>query len=75
MGFLNKNKTIKSLLYYIGEVAVVTIGIFVAIQLNNLNEEYKNEKEGAKSLERIHTDLQSEKMMIESYKKQLSKSG
>lgn len=74
MGFLNKRKITKSFTYYIGEIFIVTIGIFVAIQLNNLNENIKNSKEGKVSLRRIHSDLQVEKYLIESYKTQLSKS-
>ena len=74
MGFLNKPKITKPLLYYVGEIAIVTIGIFVAIQLNNLNENIKNSNEGKVSLRRIQADLQVEKYMIEAHKKQLSNS-
>lgn len=71
MRFLNKRKIKKSLLYYIGEIAIVTIGIFIAIQFNNLNENIKHSKEGIVSLKRIHIDLQVEKYMIEAYKRRL----
>ena len=38
---LSEGKTGKYLKYAIGEIILVVIGIFIAIQLNNLNEERK----------------------------------
>jgi len=39
---MEKNKTGKYLLYAIGEIALVVIGILVALQINNWNEESKS---------------------------------
>jgi sensor domain CHASE-containing protein len=38
---LTENKFSKYLLYAIGEIILVVIGILIAIQLNNLNENRK----------------------------------
>ena len=35
---LNENKTVKYLKYAVGEVLLIMVGIFLALQLNNWNE-------------------------------------
>ena len=40
---LTENKFGKYMLYAIGEVLILIVGILVAIQLNNLNENRQNE--------------------------------
>jgi len=40
-GFLDGGRTSKYLLYAIGEIALVVIGILIALQINNWNEEQK----------------------------------
>ncbi len=50
--------------YYIGEVAIVIIGIAIAVQLNNMNEKRKNEEEGKQSLNRIATELEIDKRRL-----------
>ena len=71
---LSEGKTGKYLKYAIGEIILVVIGIFIAIQLNNLNEERKLKiKEGeyyCKLLEDVQQDLlQIDKLIIESDKR------
>ena len=71
---LTENKFSKYLIYAIGEIILVVIGIFIAIQLNNLNEERKLKiKEGeyyCKLLEDVQQDLlQIDKLIIESDKR------
>jgi hypothetical protein len=68
MGFLNKRKVAKTVSYYITEVLIVTFGIFIAIQLNNWNEDTKNIKNGVSALKRIKTDLRTEKYVLNSLK-------
>ncbi len=69
-----KNKTLsKSITYYISEIAIVIIGIFIAIQLNNLNEYIKDKKEEKKSIHRILNDLKTEKIVMNNYKKRFIK--
>ena len=41
---LSENKFSKFLLYAIGEIFLVVIGIFIALQINNGNESRKNRK-------------------------------
>jgi len=69
MGFLNKRKIVKSVSYYISETVIVIIGIFIAIQLNNINQVRKNNSDGVEALKRISVDLATEKFMLESHKK------
>ncbi len=38
---INENKTIKYLKYAIGEIILVVIGILIALQVNNWNEQRK----------------------------------
>lgn len=73
MSFLNKRKVSKTIIYYISEIIIVVIGIFVAIQLNNLNQNRINKKEEIKSLQRINTDLHAEKYILNKYKEKFSR--
>jgi hypothetical protein len=71
---IGQNKTGKYFKYAIGEIILVVIGIFIAIQLNNINEERKlQNKEGeyyCKLLEDIQQDIiQNEKLIIVSEKR------
>ena len=54
---LTENKFSKYLLYAIGEIVLVVIGILIALGVNNLNEEAKEHKLGKDYLSRIHRDL------------------
>ena len=55
---LTQNKVSKYLLYAIGEIVLVVIGILIALQLNNLNENKKNEKTQYESLYKLKLDLE-----------------
>ncbi|MBO6881258.1 hypothetical protein [Winogradskyella sp.] len=54
---LNKNKVGKYLLYAIGEVLLVVIGILIALQLNNQNEFRKQKLVEIKILDGIRSDI------------------
>ena len=41
---LSENKFSKYLLYAIGEIVLVVIGILIALQINNWNEDKKNNR-------------------------------
>ena len=54
---LTDNKFSKYLLYAIGEIILVVIGILIALQINNSNESRKLRKQELHYLENLKTDL------------------
>jgi len=54
---LTENKVSKYLLYAIGEIVLVVIGILIALSINNWNESNKENEIGLGYLHRIHSDL------------------
>lgn len=58
---LTENKFSKYLLYAIGEIVLVVIGILIALQINNWNEERKTEKEEIRILNNLLESLYSAK--------------
>jgi len=54
---LTENKFSKYLLYAIGEIILVVIGILIALGVNNWNQEKKDHHLGENYLLRIHRDL------------------
>jgi hypothetical protein len=54
---LIENKFTKYLLYAIGEIILVVIGILIALQINNSNEQRKNEVIALQLLKQVQTDL------------------
>ena len=56
-GLLVDNRIDKYLVYAVGEIVLVVIGILIALQVNNWNQERKNNKLAEDLLERIHSDL------------------
>lgn len=57
---LTENKFSKYLIYAIGEIVLVMIGILLALQVNNWNELQKNEKIESVFLEDFSNDLKSD---------------
>ncbi len=57
---INSGSTRKYLLYAIGEIALVVIGILIALQINNWNEERKSEQKVRLILGEIANDLIAE---------------
>ena len=57
---MEKNKTGKYFKYAIGEVILVVIGILIALQINNANEEKKEKKLANTYLENLKLDLKSD---------------
>jgi hypothetical protein len=55
---LIENKFSKYLLYAIGEILLVVIGILIALQVNNLNEARKTRDKEVSYLENVKNDLQ-----------------
>ena len=57
---ISGNATQKYLLYAIGEILLVVIGILIALQINNWNEDSKKRVEEETILYNIKSDLQSD---------------
>ena len=64
---LTENKFSKYLLYAIGEIILVVIGILIALQINNLNEAKKTRTKEISYLKNIKTDLVITNLEIEQY--------
>jgi len=54
---LTENRFSKYILYAVGEIILVVIGILIALQINNWNESNKENEIGLGYLHRIHSDL------------------
>ena len=57
---VSENRWSKYILYASGEIALVVIGILIALQINNWNEERKESKLEAGFIELLAEDLQSD---------------
>jgi hypothetical protein len=64
---IKQNRAGKYLLYAIGEIVLVVIGILIALGINNNNELNKLRKQELHYLANIKTDLQLNKSQIEKY--------
>lgn len=62
---LTENKFSKYLLYAFGEIVLVMIGILLALQVNNWNEERQNQKEAHKILLRLKTEFENHNKRID----------
>ena len=63
---LSENKFSKYLLYAIGEIVLVVIGILIALQLNNIREEQKDREKELAYLREINLDFKSNKEQLDS---------
>jgi len=70
---LNEGKTAKYLKYAIGEIALVMIGILLALQVNNWNEKRKSILREKIYIQSIYKDLKSDIKKINSCSETLSK--
>lgn len=61
-----ENKTSKYFKYAIGEIILVVIGILIALQINNWNEESKDHKKEQAFLKEINLDFKSNKNQLDS---------
>ena len=62
---INQNRTKKYLLYAIGEIILVVIGILIALQINTWNEERKNRIFEKEILEQIQSNLFKDKLTLQ----------
>lgn len=56
---MNQNKTSKYLKYAIGEIILVVVGILIALQINNWNENRKDGIEEQALLQQLHSEFSS----------------
>lgn len=61
---METGKTSKYLKYAIGEIILVVIGILIALQINNWNENNKSEKEANFQLSKLRDNLNSDKNQL-----------
>jgi len=57
---LSENKFSRYLIYAIGEIVLVVIGILIALSINNNNEDKKARKQEIKCLKNLQIDIQKE---------------
>lgn len=69
---LSENKFSKYILYAIGEIVLVVIGILIALAINNKNERRKDEIISKQYLQGIRKDLQSDLVQTERSLTQIS---
>ncbi|MEM5564048.1 DUF6090 family protein [Psychroserpens sp. AS72] len=62
---ISEGKTKKYLLYAIGEIILVVIGILIALQINNWNEDKKNSKQEKEILSQLLSEYESNFKQIE----------
>ena len=62
---MEKNKTGKYLKYAIGEIILVMIGILLALQVNNWNEQRKDRKKEQVVLKQLQEDFQADLIQLE----------
>jgi len=63
----NENKFAKYFRYAFGEVALIMIGIFMALQLNNWNENRKQEAQFKVTLEQLYSSMTYDVQKIEEH--------
>ena len=68
---LMENKTGKYFKYAIGEIVLVVIGILIALQINNWNEDRKNQIEEKAILSKFKQDLKSDSIYYQVNLKQI----
>jgi hypothetical protein len=62
---LSENKLSKYLIYAIGKIILVVIGILIALQINNWNEEHKINNIRTQKLSQIESDLRADVISLE----------
>jgi hypothetical protein len=68
---MNQNKTTKYLKYAIGEIILVVIGILIALQINNWNEDRKSKVSERATLGKFLQDLKSDSIFYQANYKTL----
>ena len=71
---LQQNQVTRYLVYAVGEIALVMVGILLALQVNNWNEARKDKKKEAAFLNQIHNEFTDNKAQFERLRALHSKS-
>ena len=61
---LTENKFSKYLVYAIGEIILVVIGILIALQINNWNEKHQAQNKMVSNFQNLIEDLKSNKLQL-----------
>ena len=64
---LSDNKISKYLIYALGEIALVMIGILLALQVNNWNQNHKNVNKELAFLQRLQSDIVADTLMLNNF--------
>jgi len=64
---LTENKFSKYLLYAVGEIFLVVIGILIALNINNWNTDQQLRKEEVKYLQKLKVDLQADLQNLDAF--------
>ena len=70
--FIYSRKIRNYLAYSIGEIILVVIGILIAVYINNWDLKQLKKDNGVKALKIVKRDLQTEKYVLENFKKRYS---
>ena len=70
--FIYSRKIRNYLAYSIGEIILVVIGILIAVYINNWDLNQLKQDNGVKALKIVKRDLQTEKYVLEDFKKRYS---
>ncbi len=62
-----ENKVMSYLRYAFGEIILVVIGILIALQVNNWNEQYKSNQRINSALAEIHDDLMLDRTVLQDH--------
>ncbi len=72
MAIRSEKNLAKNVVYFICEIFIIVIGIFIAVQINNWNDSKKNRLEEKKALSLLKNDLVTEKKILSYYIKDLA---
>ncbi|MDX1472079.1 MAG: DUF6090 family protein, partial [Flavobacteriaceae bacterium] len=67
---ISQNRVSKYLLYAIGEIILVVIGILLALQINNWNQNRIESREEFKALKNLKEDFTNNKKLLEEASKE-----
>ena len=73
-GLLGTSQTRKYLLYAIGEIALVVIGILIALSINNWNNRVQQHKQEIAWIESLHGDLLTDEKLLNEQMEYLNES-